>query len=179
MRRRLCQTATLTILALGFAAVGARDGAAQAVPYPLKSCKALAKDLEQAVPIAGPFSTEIQWFREGDLGIKGRQCHIAAEGPASAKTGTTAKPGLDAPGLDDMERAVSGVLEKHGFKKNKMIDRYTRKGKAYRAFAMRKQRVTCWTNVEFQYPPAKEGAAKESAGKPAPNWILSVECFKG
>jgi hypothetical protein len=164
----------IALLAVVCSAAGARDGAAQAVPYPLKDCKALAKDLEAAVPIAAPFSTEIQWFREGDLGIKGHQCRIATEGLASAKTGGTA-----ASQLEDMVRSISGVLEMLGFKKNKMIDRYTRKGKAYRAFAMRKERITCWTNVEFQYPPAKEGGVKEPAGKPAPNWILSVECFKG
>jgi len=155
-----------------------RDGAAQAVPYPLEACKALAKDLETAVPISGPFSTEIHWFREGDLGIKGRQCRITAEGAATEKAGAKAAAKAAA-GLEDMVRAVSGALEKHGFIKNKMVDRYTRKGKAYRAFAMRKERITCWTNVEYQYPAAKEGAPREPAGKPSPNWILSVECFKG
>jgi hypothetical protein len=164
----------LFVLAAVWLAAGAREGAAQTVPYPLEACKALAKDLAKAVPINGPFSAEIQWFREGDLGIKGRQCRISAEGKAKKKPKEKT-----APGLEDMVRAISGVIEKHGFKKNKMVDRYTRKGKAYRAFAMRKDRVTCWTNVEFQAPPAKEGGVKNLGSRQAPNWFLSVECFKG
>lgn len=174
MRRRLCNALTFIVLTAMWLAAGAREGAAQTVPYPLKACKALAKDLAKAVPIVGSFDTEIQWFREGDLGIKGRQCRISAEGAAMQKAEETT-----ASGLEDMVRAVSGVLEKHGFKKNKMVDRYTRKGKAYRAFAMRKDRITCWTNVEFQNAPAKEGGSIEPGTKPAPNWFLSVECFKG
>jgi hypothetical protein len=166
----------MVFAALAFACFvgGARDAAAQLIPYPLKDCQAVAKDLEAAVPIAGPFSTEIQWFREGDLGIKGRQCRIAAEGAASVKAG---KP--QDPKLEDMVGFVSGVLEKHGFKKNEMVDRYTRKGEAYRAFAMRKDRVTCWTNVEFQIPSTAIGKGKEPAAKPRRNWSLSVECFMG
>jgi len=174
MTRGPRKAVVLLTFAVALSAAAGRDAAAQAVPYPLKDCEALAKDLQKRVPISSSFSTGIHWFREGDLGIKGRQCRIAAEGPVSEKVNHKA-----APGLEDMVRAVSQVLEKHGFKKNTMVDRFSRKGKAYRAFAMRKDRITCWTNVEFQDPPAKEGASRKPAAKPAPNWTLSVECFKG
>lgn len=166
--------AWVAMIAAAVLAAGADEASAQAVPYPLKDCQALARDLEKGLPLPAPYEAETRWFREGDLGIKGRQCRISAEGKSSMKD-----PDEPLAQMDAMIARIIRTLETHGFKKNKMIDRYTRKGKAYRAFAMRKERFTCWTNIEFQDPPETAGAKKPSAVKPAPNWILSVECFKG
>ncbi len=177
MTGRIRKAASAILLAHAVSAAGTGEASAQAVPYPLKSCRTLAAELEKSVPLSGPFTTKITWFREGDLGIKGRQCHIAAEGKAKTARGAAA------PGMEAMVRAVTAALEKHGFKANKMVDRFTRKGPAYRAFAMRKERVTCWTNIEVQHDTG-QGDAGPSAGKapvkPAqPMWFLTVECFKG
>lgn len=179
MRRGFLRSALLSVLAAAAIAALVPTAFAQAVPYPLEDCKALAADLEKRVPIPGPFEVDIQWFREGDLGIKGRQCRIAAEGGARREIGAKADPGIE-----DMVMAVTETLGKHGFRKNKMVDRYTRKGEAYRAFAMRKDRVTCWTNVEFQMReadapanPGLEKSATEGSGRVW--WTLNVECFKG
>jgi hypothetical protein len=174
MTGRIRKAASAIFVAHAVSAAGTGDASAQAVPYPLKPCKALAAELETSVPIPGPFTTKIAWFREGDLGIKGRQCHIAAEGQAKNARGAAA-----ASGMEGMVRAVTAALEKHGFKAGKMVDRFTRKGPTYRAFAMRKERVTCWTNIEVQNQGPEAGAGTAPADSSLSMWFLTVECFKG
>lgn len=178
MRRGSWNAAVPAFLAAAFSVAAAGGARAQAVPYPLDACAALTADLEQRVPLSSSYDVEIQWFREGDLGIKGRQCLIWAAGPARRAKGAKADPGME-----DMIRGVKGALAKHGFKKNEMVDRFTRKGKAHRAFALRKDRTTCWTNIEVEAhtpgSPTKPSGGKPAAANPAPRWTLSIQCFKG
>ncbi len=57
-------------LAVGLsAAMVPRAALGQAIPYPEKDCRALADDLAAAGPLPGPYRTEVQLFRDGDLGI--------------------------------------------------------------------------------------------------------------
>jgi len=94
------------------------------------------------------------------------------------------------PGVDDIARSVTGVLKRHGFKGDKLLKRYKRDGDTTRAFALRKDRTTCWTNLESEDVPVTQAAPKKSsttakAGpKPpleiaAPVWRLTVDCFLG
>lgn len=146
--------------------------------YPEKACRQLADDLAKSVTaIPGPYKTEIEWFREGELGLKGNQCRISAAAAVAAKR-AEAKPEID-----EIADSVRGVLKRHGFKGEKLLERYMRKGKAYRAFALRKDRATCWANLESSKQLVLEGAP---GGRPTqrdpqlvPMWRLTVDCFVG
>ena len=156
------------------------------MPYPMKECRELADGLAQTVPIPKPFKTAREWFREGELGIKGEQCRISAQG--AAKKGKGAKT---PPGVAEIASAVVRVLEERGFKKDKRLDRYKRDADVYRAFARRKDRITCWVNLVSTDPaqattdtnkkaaPTPQGAPKTKGPKPALTWRLTVDCFVG
>ncbi len=164
--------------------------AGEAMPYPQKDCRILADDLAVAGPLPKPYKIQIQWFRDGELGIKGNQCRISAKGVARKDKDTKVRPGIVA-----IANNVIRVLKSHGFKGDKLMKRYKRDGAAYRSFALRKDRATCWTNLESEDVAASpEEAAKKSkaeksskAGKlskalgkkPAPVWLLTVDCFLG
>ena len=156
-----------------------RAALGQAIPYPEKDCRRLADDLAAAGSLPKPYKTEVQWFREGDLGLKGNQCRISARG--------VARKGKDAkvrPGIDDIARSVTRVLKRHGFKGERLLKRYKRDGGATRAFALRKDRATCWTNLESEgipvtsMVPKNSSSMAETAPKP-PIWRLTVDCFLG
>ncbi len=161
-------------------------GLGETLPYPKKECRELADALARTVPLPKPFATKMEWFRDGELGIKGEQCRISAEGVAKKAEG--AKTPL---AMADIARAVIAVLEAHGFKGDKQLDRYKRDAAGYSAFARRKDRTTCWANIEKTDPakannavkkkmvPAPGGVAKTKAPKPAPTWRLTVDCFTG
>lgn len=173
---------TLGALALAaglIAALVPRAALGQAYPYPQKDCRALADDLGAAGPLPKPYRTEVQWFRDGDLGIKGNQCRITAKGVAAKAKGAKARPGID-----EIARRVTRVLKSHGFTGDRLLKRYRRHGDAMRAFALRKDRVTCWATLESegeQVAPAapKKPPAKAPASSPAPVWRLTVDCFLG
>ena len=165
---------TLGALALAaglMAALVPRAALGQAFPYPQKDCRALADDLAAAGPLPKPYKIEVQWFRDGDLGIKGNQCRITATGVARKDKGAKARPGIG-----EIAESVARVLKSHGFKGDRLLKRYKRDSDATRAFALRKDRVTCWANLE------SEGALVMSHGpvrKPVPVWRLTVDCFLG
>lgn len=167
-------------LAVGLsAAMVPRAALGQAIPYPEKDCRALADDLAAAGPLAGPYRTEVQWFRDGDLGIKGEQCRISARGVARKDKGAKAPPGID-----DIARGVTRVLKRHGFKAEELLERYKRDGDATRSFALRKDRATCWANLESEGEEVARAAPKKPLPKtpakiPAPVWRLTVDCFLG
>ena len=71
-----------------------------------------------------------------------------------------------------------------GSRNDRLLKRYRRHGDAMRAFALRKDRVTCWATLESegeQVAPAapKKPPAKTPASSPAPVWRLTVDCFLG
>ena len=163
------------------------DGeAGELLPYPMKECRKLADALARMVPIPKPFVAKQEWFREGDLGIKGEQCRISAEGVARKGEGAKTPPGPA-----EIAAAVARVLEEHGFKKDKQLDRYKRDAGDFRTFARRKDRATCWANLETvdpakaalngkkKDPSAPQGTPKTKEPKPAPVWRLTVDCFVG
>ena len=180
----ICFALAFVGLLMGPLAVRADGG--ELMPYAMKECRKLADALARSVPIPKPFATKQEWFRDGELGIKGEQCRISAEGVAKKAEG--AKTPL---AMADIARAVIGVLEAHGFKGDKQLDRYKRDADGYSAFARRKDRTTCWANLE-KADPAKSnnavrkkkvlapgGVAKAQEPKPAPTWRLTVDCFTG
>jgi hypothetical protein len=154
--------------------------------FPKKECRALADVLAQSVPLPKPFTSKKEWFREGELGIKGEQCRIQAQGFAQKPEGLK-----QIPGLSEIVIIVTRVLEAQGFKKDKQLDRYKRQATNYRAFARRNDRVTCWANLET-VDPAKSAIGikkKDNSGaktkgpaqgsKRPPIWRLTVDCFVG
>ena len=156
-----------------------RAALGQAIPYPEKDCRALADDLAAAGPLPKPYKIEIQWFRDGDLGIKGEQCRISARGVARKDKGAKAPPGID-----DIARGVTRVLKRHGFKAEELLERYKQDGDATRSFALRKDRATCWANLESEGEEVARAAPKmplprTPAKIPAPVWRLTVDCFRG
>ncbi len=156
-----------------------RAALGQAIPYPEKDCRALADDLAAAGPLPGPYKIEVQWFRDGDLGIKGEQCRISTRGVARKDKGAKAPPGID-----DIARGVIRVLKRHGFKAEELLERYKRDGDATRSFALRKDRATCWANLESEGEPVARAAPKKPLPKtpakiPGPVWRLTVDCFRG
>jgi hypothetical protein len=174
-------------LAVGLTATAVfpRPALGQAIPYPEKDCRALADDLAAAGPLPKPYKTEVEWFRDGDLGIKGEQCRISARGVARKDKDAKARPGIG-----DIARSVTGVLKRHGFKGERLLKRYKREGDATRSFALRKDRATCWTNLESEDIPGTPAVPKipsptaKAAPKPpariaAPVWRLTVDCFLG
>ncbi len=181
---KICFALVFVGLLMGPLAVRADSG--ELMPYAMKECRKLADALALTVPIPKPFATKQEWFREGELGIKGEQCRISAEGVA--KKGKGAKT---PPAMADIAQAVIRVLEAHGFKGDKQLDRYKRDADGYSAFARRKDRTTCWVNLESADPakaaldakkkaaPARHGVAKSKEPKPAPTWRLTVDCFTG
>lgn len=171
---------TLTLVAgLLATALFPHTAMGQAMPYPEKDCRALADDLAVAGPLPKPYRTEVQWFRDGDLGIKGRQCRISAGGVARKGKNAAARPGPD-----EIVLSVTQVLERHGFKGDRLLERYKRSGAAARAFALRKDRVTCWTNLVsaddtiFHAMPKDIPPNVNDLPRP-PVWRLTVDCFLG
>jgi hypothetical protein len=167
-------------LAVGLIAAGVSGAAlGQAYPYLEKDCRALADDLATAGPLPKPYRTEVQWFRDGDLGIKGNQCRITATGVAAEDKGAKVRPGID-----DIASRVTRVLKSHGFTGDRLLKRYKRHGDSYRAFALRKDRATCWANLESEGAlvmsrALNTPAPKAPAEKPVPVWRLNVDCFLG
>ncbi len=173
-------------LAVGLtAAAMPRAASGQAIPYPEKDCRRLADDLAAAGPLPRPYKTEVLWFRDGDLGIKGEQCRISARGVARKGKDAKARPAIG-----DIVGSVTRVLERHGFKGDRLLKRYKLDGEAYRAFALRKDRATCWTNLESEGAPVAPTTPKNPSSttntgpKPpaetaAPVWRLTVDCFLG
>ena len=90
-------------LLMGPLAVRADGG--ELMPYAMKECRKLADALARSVPIPKPFATKQAWFREGDLGLKGEQCRISAEGVAKKAEGAKAPLAMA-----DIARAL-GVTE--------------------------------------------------------------------
>ena len=182
--QKICLALAFIGLLIGPLAPRAHGG--ELMPYPMKECRELADALARTVPIPKPFKTKQEWFREGELGIKGEQCRISAQGVA--KKGEGAKTPL---AMTDIAQAVIRVLEAHGFKGDKQLDRYKRDADSYSAFARRKDRITCWVNLESADPakvaldakkkaaPARHGVPKTKGPKPAPVWRLTVDCFTG
>ena len=163
-----------------------RADSGELMPYPEKECRKLADALARNVPIPKPFKAEKEWFRDGELGIKGEQCRISAKGTAKREDGDKIPPGAA-----EIAAAVVRVLEGQGFKKDKQLDRYKREADRYSAFARRKDRTTCWANIET-VDPAKatkdqkkkdlskpQGKASTKGPKPPPIWRLTVDCFVG
>ena len=163
-----------------------RADSGELMPYAMKECRELADALARKVPIPKPFKAEKEWFRDGDLGIKGEQCRISAGGAAKTDGGVKTPPPTA-----DIAQAVARVLEAHGFKSDKQLDRYKRDADGYSAFARRKDRTTCWVNIETVDPasatkdqknkdiPTPPGKASAKGPKPAPVWRLTVDCFVG
>ncbi|MCZ6848379.1 MAG: hypothetical protein O7F75_05975, partial [Alphaproteobacteria bacterium] len=80
--------------------------------------------------------------------------------------------------------AVTRVLKRHGFKAEELLERYKRDGDVTRSFALRKDRATCWANLESEGEPVAPAAPKKPLLKtpakiPAPVWRLTVDCFRG
>jgi len=146
----------------------------QTIAYPEQECRALAYHLAAAGPLPTPYKTETQWFREGDLGLKGNQCRISSRGVARKGKDAEARPGID-----EITRRVTQVLKRQGFKGEKLLKRYKRDGVTSRAFALRKNRATCWTNLESETVLVSREATKLPAKVDAPVWHLTVDCFLG
>lgn len=158
----------LTVLA------GAQGRAQGLMPYPMEQCRALADALARDVPLPKPFAADKEWFRDGDLGLKGWQCRISADGPASKKKEAKAPPGLA-----EIADSVARVLKARGFKDDALLKRYEREEDAFRAFALRKDRATCRVNLERERDAAASGVAPPNPAAKAAGWRLTVDCFLG
>ena len=143
-------------------------------PIDLARCEKLRASLGKAVPIDGTFSAGIERFREGAPGLKGRQCRIAAEGPARDR------PGAIAPDLDGLAASVRTVLEEAGWRESERLDRYAKRGQDARAFALRQGRATCWANLAREEGDRAQEAVTRQGQATFPVFFrLTVDCFEG
>jgi hypothetical protein len=153
----------------------ASDAIGQTRPLPMASCGPLKDAIALAVAIEGKTEAEIDWFRNGDLGIKGRRCLISLTGVAKKK------PGKPAPKIKTLATQVRKVLVAHGWSGGKeILGRYDEATNNYVSFALRKERATCLVEIDRERPGDILRAPGQKTPKPSERPLtLEVSCFVG